>query len=155
MCEKCYKRDSGISNIKRTIGCHHYPKNSELRSVNIFMSYMMNISVRQNMHSLITFTANNYINQKVVGIYLIIEHMNLFVLLRIRTGRKIWIWDMPWFFWRSVHYGICIQNNSMIITNLLSFLYIYWHIYDLVATGLVIHMISIRVKQARYGSNTT
>ena len=53
--------------------------------------------------------------------------------------------------WWTVHCGICLQNKSMLIKNILSVLYIYLHINDMAKTGFIIHMTSISSNRAIYG----
>ena len=48
-------------------------------------SDLMSIGVRQNMHLFMTITSNICINQKIMGISLIIQEMHLFLLWRIMT----------------------------------------------------------------------
>ena len=52
-------------------------------------SYLMNISVRQNMHLFMKFASNNSINKNVVGISFIIEMMHLVLFWRLMIERKI------------------------------------------------------------------
>ena len=73
-----------------------------------------------------------------MGIPSIIELMYLFVFWRIMKEIQSSIWNIPWkWLWGTVHCGICLKKFHVNKT-MLSIIYIYWHINDLVTTELVI-----------------
>ena len=95
-CVRIFMMVTLVSRIER----EHWGADSSLKESMMECKYVnvqpdvMNISVRQNMHLFMTVTSNHFIIKNVVGLSLIIELMNLFLLWRINKEIQGSIRDM-------------------------------------------------------------